>query len=436
MMQSDIDILTSELSRFENEKTDDIPLTMFMALNEMKRSGHELLKLEKHLEAPEVGDMEALSMLFDSARARVSTSKTIFAALEAQLNRAIQRVQMADEELDKLRQRLSMPSHTQAPGYDFVSATKELTDAISAQTLIELDLEKAKDEFMSAETRLSELLAQRQEKIAQATQRYDRMKETYIAAAAAAAATDVSRHESKTARPVYTFVYDPCVKGAVSTFQEKCLQNPKVAEFIVAPAPLDNDRLEDDFATRLLRTLAPRFEVLLTEVLGLTDVSLKKLSRTYGVDMTLSALMPHDVCHPLVLPIEVKGFLGTGTPHALTEANLSNHRMNARCLGSLCKCLAHLNPLNIWKALTQAAWYIQNEANSNNRGVIFSKDGVLLLHRLNHNTVLVSGLIEYESVDPHPVAALAFWVQESILSPSRVANADYPDTVSVQSTSG
>ncbi|KAJ2399604.1 hypothetical protein GGI23_002556 [Coemansia sp. RSA 2559] len=386
MMQSDIDILTSELSRFENEKTDDIPLTMFMALNEMKRSGHELLKLEKHLEAPEVGDMEALSMLFDSARARVSTSKTIFAALEAQLNRAIQRVQMADEELD--------------------NATKELTDAISAQTLIELDLEKAKDEFIGG------------------------------GSSSGNNAKDVSRHESKTARPVYTFVYDPCVKGAVSTFQEKCLQNPKVAEFIVAPAPLDNDRLEDDFATRLLRTLAPRFEVLLTEVLGLTDVSLKKLSRTYGVDMTLSALMPHDVCHPLVLPIEVKGFLGTGTPHALTEANLSNHRMNARCLGSLCKCLAHLNPLNIWKALTQAAWYIQNEANSNNRGVIFSKDGVLLLHRLNHNTVLVSGLIEYESVDPHPVAALAFWVQESILSPSRVANADYPDTVSVQSTSG
>ncbi|KAJ2857920.1 hypothetical protein GGI22_003407 [Coemansia erecta] len=213
-----------------------------------------------------------------------------------------------------------------------IKPTAELTEARSALALIDIKLETAEEKHADAEARLSELLMQRhaqmnerhaqikerQDKIAQATQRYDRMKQAYIAAAAAAAsatvppatatlaaaagcaaaarhqgifspltfavkdAKDVSRHESKTARPVYTFVYDPCVKGAVSTFQGKCLQNPKVAEFIVAPAPLDNDRLEDDFATRLVRTLAPRFEVLLTEVLGLTDVSLKKLSRTYG----------------------------------------------------------------------------------------------------------------------------------------------------------
>ncbi|KAJ1891320.1 hypothetical protein LPJ81_005763, partial [Coemansia sp. IMI 209127] len=470
--------------------SDDIQLNVILALNSVISSGHELLALKRDLEIPEAGDTAALSTLFDAAGARVSRTKDAVDALVDSRRQAMERIKQAEKELETMPQESSTVASKWSRKKSQTKPTDELEKARSALAFIDINLETAEEKHGDAEARLNELLTQhhaqikeRQEMIAQATQRYDHMKEAYIAAAAAAAATvspatataatttavsdptatlaaaaaqlaaahqgvfapltltdtdakDVSHHESKTAKAVYTFVLDPCVKGAVSTFQEKCLESPKVAGFIVAPAPLDSDRLEDDFATRLVRTLAPRFEVVLTEVLGLTDVNLKKLFRTHGVDMTLSALDPHDVRHPLILPIEVKGYLGTGTPHVSTEARANNYLKNKPCLDALCDGLARRNTLNIWKAVTQTAWYIQNEANSNNRGVVFSKDGVLLLHRMNHNTVYMSGLIEYKSVDPHPVAAVAFWIQESVLSPSRVLNPDYPDTVSIQPAAG
>ncbi|KAJ1891476.1 hypothetical protein LPJ81_005738, partial [Coemansia sp. IMI 209127] len=418
MAKEDIEILTSELSLFKKVKddSDDIQLNVIVALNNVISSGHELLELKKGRDIPEAGDTTALSTLFDSAGARVSRNKDAIDALVDSRKQAVERVKQAERELEAMPQESSTVASKWPRKKSQTKPTDVLEKARSALALIDINLETAEEKHGDAEARLNELLTQhhaqikerrveikeRQEMVAQATQRYDHMKEAYIAAAAAAAAAappatataatttavsdptatlaaaaaqvvtaahqgvfapltlvdtdakDVSRHESGTAKAVYTFIHDPRVKSAVSSFQKKCLRNPKVAGFIVAPAPLDSDRLEDDFATRLVRTLAPRVEVVLTEVLGLTDVTLKKLSRTYGVDMTLSALDPHDVRHPLILPIEVKGYFGSGNAHASTETNL-NYRTNARCFRSLCKDLAHRNPLNIWKAVTQTA---------------------------------------------------------------------------------
>ncbi|KAJ2556828.1 hypothetical protein EV175_001740 [Coemansia sp. RSA 1933] len=119
------------------------------------------------------------------------------------------------------------------------------------------------------------------------------------------------------------------------------------------------------------------------------------------------------------MPIEVKryfGFGNTGINDCLRNENFIESRP---CLEAICRDIGRHNEANLWYALTQTAYYISTEYNLNNRGVMFSKDGIILMQRVNNDTVLVSDIIGYGNDRLHPVAAVAHWISVSIDNPSK-----------------
>ncbi|KAJ2555431.1 hypothetical protein EV175_002272 [Coemansia sp. RSA 1933] len=229
----------------------------------------------------------------------------------------------------------------------------------------------------------------------------------------------VSSHRSKTAPTIYRFICNPLVSAAVSAFQDECVQDLRLADFR-APAGLGHDdALESDFTSRLVSIVGPRLVAILERVLGLRNVVLDTLSPNRGADLRLTSFFRYQAHTASSLPIEVKRYFGTddsGVDDLFGEENLYD---NLPCLEAMCRDVGYRNEANLWYALTQTAYYIQAEKNSNNRGVIFSKDGVILMQRMNDDTVFVSTIMGYTNARPHPVAAITYWIKESIDSPSK-----------------
>ncbi|KAJ2804556.1 hypothetical protein H4R21_001599 [Coemansia helicoidea] len=80
--------------------------------------------------------------------------------------------------------------------------------------------------------------------------------------------------------------------------------------------------------------------------------------------------------------------------------------------------------MRVWVSICHLVGHIKNAAQSSNRGVVFAKDGIILVQRLNRGPVLVSNIIDYDSTDPHPVAAIAYWASEAARNPTRVESSD------------
>ncbi|KAJ2845503.1 hypothetical protein IWW36_004756, partial [Coemansia brasiliensis] len=79
----------------------------------------------------------------------------------------------------------------------------------------------------------------------------------------------------------------------------------------------------------------------------------------------------------------------------------------------------------LYQMLSQTATYIQKFCFSYNRDPMLGKGSVALLHCTNCNTMLISNTIDYTLTWLHLAAAIAYWIQETLYSPSRaiVANA-------------
>ncbi|KAJ2356667.1 hypothetical protein IWW50_002308 [Coemansia erecta] len=233
----------------------------------------------------------------------------------------------------------------------------------------------------------------------------------------------VSSHRPKLSKFKYLFVHDPTIAPAARKFQARCADDRAVNAFVVPEVSKPTATAEKGFTQLVIADLGPRLDTLLCRVLGLNGVCLRQLGPNYGVDLELVGHKDHAL-HPVVAtPVEVKRNFGqapaTGDFAIPKDIPARNFRLNRSCLENMAKKVGGRNLGNLLAALTQTASYIEDALFSNNRGIIIGRDGVVLLHRTNRNMVLVSDIISYTGTDPHPAAAIAYWVSEVLDNPCR-----------------
>ncbi|KAI9482174.1 hypothetical protein BX667DRAFT_493900 [Coemansia mojavensis] len=238
---------------------------------------------------------------------------------------------------------------------------------------------------------------------------------------------DTSSHKNKKTRFVYRFLLDPSMLEAVCRFQDRCMKIPAVAAFTAPDSSGIDDRLEDTFVEHVVVDLGPRISTILREMMGLQGVKLRKLATNNGVDMELVAYLPHALRPLVAMPIEGKRWL-MGAAESESGPGVANYLANLEVLRKIGNLPSgKRSPVYLFRALSQTATYIEELCFSQNRGVMVGKDSVVLLHRTNRNTVLISDIIEYTSTRPHPAAAIAYWVQEALYNPSRTIMLDGPE---------
>ncbi|KAJ2448336.1 hypothetical protein EV183_005496 [Coemansia sp. RSA 2336] len=235
-----------------------------------------------------------------------------------------------------------------------------------------------------------------------------------------------SSHKNETTRFVYYFLHDPTIYETICRFQDRCLEAPAVASFTAPDTSRMGDRLENKFVDHVIADLGPRVAMILQSTMGLQDVRLRKLATNNGVDMELVAFLPHALRPLVAMPIEGKRWL-IGTAVSESGPEVANYSANFEVLSKIGDLPSgKRSPVYLFRSLSQTATYIEGLCFSQNRGVMLSKDSVVLLHRTNRNTVLISDIIEYTSTRPHPAAAIAYWVQEALYNPSRTIRLDKP----------
>ncbi|KAJ1953701.1 hypothetical protein GGI12_005961, partial [Dipsacomyces acuminosporus] len=265
--------------------------------------------------------------------------------------------------------------------------------------------------------------------------------------------TVLSTHKIKMPIRAYRYSYDETIEAEAIKFQERCMGDPNVAAKVFSAYHPDPDprrqtgsRLEDCFTDHVIAQLGPRLAFLLEHVLGLTDVSLEKLAANNGVDTRLSAHRKWGQNPAFVLPIEVKSKYEEtrGTSGQASSTGDRGRYYSAPLLlpataaaerdaipaqpctdddyfklnkDDLTKAANGFTPVYIWYALTQTSYYMERELSSQNRAIVISRDGLMLLHRVSTVTTLISRLIPYTSTRPHPAAAIAYWAEQAAKRP-------------------
>ncbi|KAJ2193962.1 hypothetical protein GGH18_002381 [Coemansia sp. RSA 530] len=241
--------------------------------------------------------------------------------------------------------------------------------------------------------------------------------------------TGISSHKPTTARFDYMFVYDPTIVPAVHDFQEKCKSCQAVAGFVAPPTSALRGTGEERFTQHIIAELGPRLEAILEGALGMQRTRFRQLGRNWGVDIELAAYMPHAINPVVAMPVEVKRNFGGKLAHLPaidSDTARQNFRLNAECLSQMCGSVGGRNQLHVWYALTQTTCYVEKALFSSNRGVVIARDGVILIVRTNRNIAHVSGVIPYEGANPHPAAAIAFWIGEVLDNPCRTLELGRP----------
>ncbi|KAJ2774564.1 hypothetical protein IWQ56_000530 [Coemansia nantahalensis] len=221
-----------------------------------------------------------------------------------------------------------------------------------------------------------------------------------------------STHAIETADPHYKF---ECVSEWTPRLQESCARlrvDPQLENRRVRAVPLAVGRLEDDFANHLVDVLQPRVSIVSNVVFGRNDIVVVKLGRTYGVDMTVTADDGGSRGPVPWLPVEVKRRLPVQPERALAPplGAHANFVENFSVLSSFSLGGGFLQPDPLWKALTQAAHYLEYSVPVSDHIVIIAKNAVFLMRRVAKWTVQVSDAIPYTSVDLHPVAMIVCWL--------------------------
>ncbi|KAJ1851043.1 hypothetical protein LPJ76_006254 [Coemansia sp. RSA 638] len=225
----------------------------------------------------------------------------------------------------------------------------------------------------------------------------------------------LSSHGPTTARFEYLFVHDPTIVPAVRDFQEKCQSYSAVAEFVAPPISALRGTNEERFTQHIVAELGPRLEAILEGALGLQRTRFRQLGSNCGANIELAAYMSHAVNPIVAMLVEVKHNFGGKVSGSLTfddNAAKHNFELNEKCLSQMCESVGGRNQLHVWYALTQAMRNIEQALLSSDRGVIIARDGVVLLTRTCRNMTYVSEIIPYEGINPHPAAAVAFWIGE------------------------
>ncbi|KAJ2847192.1 hypothetical protein IWW36_003979, partial [Coemansia brasiliensis] len=240
-----------------------------------------------------------------------------------------------------------------------------------------------------------------------------------------------SNHQSKTARYSYLFFRSKDLVPLAARFQETCMQNTRVAKCQFDRRPPASGRLEDPFVDQIVSEMAPRLKVILESVVGLRNVSLRKLHKNSGVDIGLTAYSSDYGQLAFFLPIEVKNRFGLEASQSRApSSNAANFAANRDQLASLCAATGQLKLEALWHALTQTAHYMEHGMPQTNYGVLIAKNAMFLLWRVASERILVSDAVSYTSRDPHPVSMVAFFVTTMLQHPSACLNlAELPPTL-------
>ncbi|KAJ2654343.1 hypothetical protein IW148_006385 [Coemansia sp. RSA 1199] len=243
-----------------------------------------------------------------------------------------------------------------------------------------------------------------------------------------------STHVNDTTRFVYEFIPVKRITRAICRFQDECLGNPVVARFVARDTSTISDRLESGFVNRIIGDLGPRVKTILENVAGVRRFEMVKLAPNFGVDLEVRAYRSQDIQPAVILPIEVKRYIGPEA-ETLPDLRLEGLDRNIDALRDICAGVAggH-NIVNLNRALSQTATYMELSHSSHNRGVMFAKDCVVLLWRTDWNVVLVSHVIGYRSTRPHPAAAIAYWICKALFNPSEVIRLDTTKRRGAQAT--
>ncbi|KAJ2656949.1 hypothetical protein IW148_005387 [Coemansia sp. RSA 1199] len=295
------------------------------------------------------------------------------------------------------------------------------------------ELEAVRKEQRAVNDQLRDLAARQAAAVAAAGSLYQKAKAEYREATMATATiparqgnifepmvlnwpdAGLSSHGPTTARFEYLFVHDPTIVPAVRDFQEKCQSYSAVAEFVAPPISALGGTNEERFTQHIIAELGPRLKAILEGALSLQLTRFRQLGRNWGVDIELVTYMTHAINPIVAMPVEVKRNFGgklTRYPAFNDDAAKQNFELNEKCLSQMCESVGGRNQLHVWYALTQAMRNIEQALLSSDRGVIIARDGVVLLTRTCRNMTYVSEIIPYEGINPHPAAAIAFWIGE------------------------
>ncbi|KAJ2803320.1 hypothetical protein H4R21_002079 [Coemansia helicoidea] len=221
-----------------------------------------------------------------------------------------------------------------------------------------------------------------------------------------------SSHKLSTTVYQYSFHRDASPMPLLPTFQVDCQRNPIVDGGRFARAPDAADGREDAFVDQGVAVLGPRVTLVAREMLGLRNVRFTKLHKNVGVDSCITTEDGEDGGTELYLPVEFKRNLPTGNdqPSDMGEPD-PNFRANREVLSSFRLGDKRFRPLGLWHAFSQTATYMQYGTPRACFAVLVAKNAVFLLRRVARTLILVSDPIGYTSTDPHPVAAIAFWIR-------------------------
>ncbi|KAJ2501593.1 hypothetical protein GGH96_001797 [Coemansia sp. RSA 1972] len=314
-----------------------------------------------------------------------------------------------------------------------------------------MDFENSRHDLKAAADRHAAAADRQAAAVAAAESSYDRAKDDYYRVARMGAATvsaqqpnifsaltlsaqstATSAHVNDTMRFVFKFVPVEKLTEAICRFQDECLENPVVARFVAQDTSVLPDRLESGFVDYIVDNIGPRVKEILLNVVGVDRVKMVKMVPDFGVEFEVHDYHPFDVRSVVALPIIVNGFIGK-MPESLPDLEQHGLRRNIDALRNICAEVAEGHNIdNLNRALSQTATYIEQSHWSHNRGVMFAKDCVVLLWRTNWNTVLVGHAVGYRSTRPHPVAAIAYWIRQSLYNPSEVIKLDIPESRGMQ----
>ncbi|KAJ2771676.1 hypothetical protein IWQ57_002102, partial [Coemansia nantahalensis] len=305
----------------------------------------------------------------------------------------------------------------------------------------EANLRHATDSLNLAEGRLAQAKAEQNRAVEQAradlaraveraAANFEAAKRAYAAVLSAAARQDemvgvfaplrltddsgVSSHPSDISKYIWWIMYDSSIVHSVMRYQEKCLADEVVANSLVPGSSRIYDRLEHTLVNRFSRDANSRLPVILTNTEDLRNVRVVKRKPNYGPDAELVAYVPFGTTPAVVMPFEVKRWFGD-EPQNPRHVNRQNPNF-VKNVDALTDIAGGRNILNVWYAINQTAGYIVSQPSSHNRGVIYGKDAIFLLKKTTRDVVVVSGAIPYTSTDPHPMAAIAYWVGEAVKS--------------------
>ncbi|KAJ2501605.1 hypothetical protein GGH96_001809 [Coemansia sp. RSA 1972] len=237
-----------------------------------------------------------------------------------------------------------------------------------------------------------------------------------------------STHVANTTRFVYKCTPVKKLTEAICRFQDECLRNPVVARFVVQDTSAINDRSESGFVDYIVNDISPRVKEILEIIVGVDRVKMVKTVPDFGINLEVHDYHSFDVRSTVILPIIVNGFIDK-MPGMLPDLRLEGLDRNIDTLRHICAEVAggH-NVVNLNRALSQTATYIEQSHWSHNHSMMFAKDCVVLLWRTSWNKVLVSHVVGYQSTRPHPAAAIAYWIRQALSNTSEAIRLDVPES--------